>query len=105
MRLLIILFLLLITTDAFAGKEFARRFPSDTPMEVYTPNNLPYVLACDNTPTCYKAIQIIFDGATVTDLGGGVINVAYGAIATQYLLDPDGVNLTDPDANNLIWGS
>src|ERR1035437_5014407 len=42
MRLIIaILLSMIICGNVYANKEFAKRFPTDTEMEVYTPNNPP----------------------------------------------------------------
>lgn len=66
--------------------------------------SIPILISSDGA-SYSSALRLIFQGATITDLGSGVFSIAFGEVVTQYLLDPDGTNLTDPDGNNLIWGN
>ena len=97
--------LVFLCVNAYAAKDFAKRYPNDTALEVYTPNNPPSTQISSDGSVYYSAKKIIFAGSTITDLGSGIYQVAFGPITVQYLLDPDGNNLLDPDGNQLIWGN
>lgn len=90
-RFLVSFFLCFLCTDAFAVKEFAKRYPTDTPLEVYTPNNPP--------PSGSSNVGI---GSTMIDgTPGSVLFVGAGPTFAQ-----DNSNLFfDDTGNNLGIGS
>lgn len=80
-KLALIISLILVSVPAFAFKEYARRFPTDTAMEVYTPNNPPSGGSGDITSVGDVASGAAFDGTQGTTItfynAGGNATIDY----------------------------
>ena len=50
------------------SKDLAKRFPSDTPMEVYTPNNIPPI-STNDLHLDQSVVQHVINGAPQFDEG------------------------------------
>jgi hypothetical protein len=77
-KTIIFLSLMLLCSPAFAGKEYARRYPTDTSMEVYTPNNPP---PSETDPLSLHLDQTTpqsFSAGAVS--GSGLLNVTSGEL-------------------------
>lgn len=90
-RLLVAIVSILLISPAYAAKDFAKRFPTDTAMEVYTPNNPP--------PAAGSNVGI---GSTViSGTTGSVLFVGAGPVFAQ-----DNANFFwDDTGNNLGIGT
>lgn len=86
-KIFFFILVLLVSQNCYAAKEYAKRFPSDTPLEVYTPNNPPpaggaptdatYITQTSNaTLTNEQFLSDLSTGLVKNTTGTGVLSIA-----------------------------